>query len=368
MAKEIVKIRERKLKNGNISLFLETYTEGVKKYEWLRLYIIPDTEPNAKELNQIARRAAETIKAKRIIEIANTKAGIVDTAAAGRVLFKDFVAAYLMKKERRGQSTTNTKNFYSHFLKSGLNENTKLSQIDKNFCLKFIDYLKYKSGLKQTSQNNYQTIFNAILNDAERNGMIANNPIKKIDTADKIRAERPQREFLTIDEVKTLIETPTIYQKAKRIFLFSTFCGLRFSDMNQLKWGDIVDGEDGRKYARIIQKKTKKPLFLPLCVEALKWLPERPQGATDETNVFGKLYASYLNLQISKWVNECGLKKHVSIHTARHTFATMLLTLGTDIYTISKLLGHTNITTTQIYAQIVDTKKTNAVGLLDKVF
>ena len=69
-----------------------------------------------------------------------------------------------------------------------------------------------------------------------------------------------------------------------------------------------------------------------------------------------------------EWAKAAGIKKNISFHTARHTFATMMLTLGADIYTTSKLLGHSRISTTEIYAKIVDKKKDEAMGLIDKFF
>lgn len=73
-----------------------------------------------------------------------------------------------------------------------------------------------------------------------------------------------------------------------------------------------------------------------------------------------------LNLGIKKWAKEAGITKNVTYHTSRHTHATMLLTLGVDLYTVSKLLGYSKIETTQIYAKIVDSKKINAISLVDK--
>lgn len=367
--KEQVKIRERKLKNGNVSLFLETYIEGVRKYEWLKMYLIPEIDTLAKQRNETTRRAAETIKARRIIELTNAKAGITDMRMAGKIRFSELVEAYFKKKERRGQTLNAPLSFYKSFKKSGLNVNTRLANIDKEFCQRFIDYLKNESELKPTTQRTYLVCLNAILNDAERNGLIFKNPIKQIDAEDKIKAEQPYREHLTMEEIKRLIDTPPIKKKhLKQVFLFACFCGLRISDLNGLKWGDIYTGQDGRKYARITQKKTQKPLVLPLCVEALKWLPDKPSYATEQTKVFPPLNAGNLDRTLKMWTERAGIKKHVSIHTARHTFATLLLTYGTDLYTVSKLLGHHKILTTQIYAQIVDAKKAEAVEALDFAF
>lgn len=103
-------------------------------------------------------------------------------------------------------------------------------------------------------------------------------------------------------------------------------------------------------------KKTQKTLYLPLSDEALKWMPERGE-AKDTDKVFHLPYATYINVVLKTWAQDSGITKTVTFHTARHTFATMMLTLGADLYTTSKLLGHTQVKTTQIYAKIVDKKR-----------
>lgn len=367
-AKEPVKVRRRALKDGNISLFLETYQNGQKKYEWLHLYLIPEKDKEAKKRNEVTLRAAETIKAQRIIDMTNARAGIVDTRTAGKIMFFELVDAFKRKKARRGQQTAEVNSFYRHFRLSKLSEKTRLSNVDKDFCLQFLRYLKEESGLKPQSQKSYQTIFNSMLNDAERNGLIAKNPMRSIESDDKIQAEQVHRDFLTAEEVKTLIDTPPIGRLyMKQIFLFSCFCGLRISDIRALKWGDIIT-EDGNTFARITQKKTKVPLILPLSTEALKWLPVRKEGDGDDKNIFPPVLTANIDKSLKIWGGRAGIKKQLSIHLARHTFATLLITSGTDIYVVSKLLGHKKITTTQIYAEVVDVKKTQAVEALSKLF
>ena len=76
----------------------------------------------------------------------------------------------------------------------------------------------------------------------------------------------------------------------------------------------------------------------------------------------------YKRQHIKVWASNAGIKKDITFHTARHTFGTMMLTLGADIYTTSKLMGHTRIATTEIYAKIIDKKKNDAMGLIDKFF
>lgn len=166
--------------------------------------------------------------------------------------------------------------------------------------------------------------------------------------------------------MKALCETPCSDEQIKRAFLFSCFSGLRISDIKTLKWGDLKANSDGMAIEKL-QVKTKQQITIPLSANALEWLPDRGAGK-DGGLVF--VLPSYftINRGVKKWAMDAGIKKDVTFHIARHTFATTLLSLGADIYTTSKLLGHKNLRTTQIYAEVVNKKKVEAVNLFDKVF
>ena len=151
----------------------------------------------------------------------------------------------------------------------------------------------------------------------------------------------------------------------KRAFLFSCFCGLRLSDIRNLTWGGLKT--DGDSNNAIDIQKTGKRIYLTLSPDALHYLPERGE-ATDTDTVFNLPTVGCIEEDIEVWRRRAGISKHVTFHTARHTFATMMLTLGADIYTTSKLLGHANIQTTQIYAEIIDSKKREAVNLVSGLF
>ena len=114
-------------------------------------------------------------------------------------------------------------------------------------------------------------------------------------------------------------------------------------------------------------EKTKDPIYLPLSQQAMKWLPERGD-ARDEDKVFDLPSESRICIILDKWAKAAGITKHVTYHVSRHSFATMMLTLDVDIYTTSKLLGHKNIATTQIYAKIIDQKKDEAVNRVNDIF
>lgn len=146
---------------------------------------------------------------------------------------------------------------------------------------------------------------------------------------------------MTIEEVKALIATPMKYEEIKCAYLFSCFCGLRISDVKRLQWKDVFI-DKGQYRLAVSMKKTKEPIYLPLSSEALKWMPERGDKAPDDL-VFDLPSGNEINRLLKPWAKAAGINKRFSFHTSRHTFATMMLTLGADLYTTSKLLGHADV-------------------------
>ena len=170
-----------------------------------------------------------------------------------------------------------------------------------------------------------------------------------------------------MDEIKSLIAADCPREDVKRAYLFACFCGLRFGDVARMRRGDLVL-DSGQWRVTVVMQKTTTPIYQPLSESAMSWLPERGDASSSNA-VFGTLPAlARINLMLKVWAKDAGVTKHISFHTSRHSFATMMLTLGADLYTTSKLLGHSNVKTTQIYAKIVDSKKVEAVNLLDKAF
>ena len=176
-----------------------------------------------------------------------------------------------------------------------------------------------------------------------------------------------RREYLTIDEVKRLIATPCYRERVKQAYLFCCFSGLRYGDMEKLRWRDLSCA-GGQWYASIVISKTSEPLLLPLSGKAMEWLPEQ-EDADPEDIVFSDLpdHSDACN-HLKNWVWSAGIHKDICFHTSRHTYATMLLTLGADLFTVCKLLGHRSVRSTQIYAKIIDRKKDDAANLPDAIF
>lgn len=368
-AKEPVRLRFKQLSNGNQSIYLDLYRDGMRQYEFLKLYIVPESTPFDKMQNAQTMAAANAIKAQRIIELANGAAGIKNINKS-KLLLVDWFDIHYKSIENLNESTKRLTRMMFGLVKEYGCEKLRLCDVDKAYCKGFIDFLKNtykkKNGqpLSVQSMEGYFIRFNYALNEAVRNGLIEKNPFRNLSAAEKIKSVKSTRTYLTVEEVQRLIDTECSRENIKRAFLFSCFSGLRYSDVRLLKWGDLKK-EGGNMKLALVQKKTKELLYLNLSEEAVAWLPAKK---ADNESIFDLQVISWVDKTVARWSMEAGIKKHVTFHTARHTFATMLLTLGADLYTVSKLLGHTNIQTTQIYAKIIDQKKQDAVNLVNGVF
>ena len=382
--KEPVRIRFKQLSNGNQSIYLDYYTGdvirkenyvgGKRKYEFLKLYLIPERTREDKAKNEATLALAKAIQSKRIVEVQNDAHGFQNTNKS-RVNLLDYLENIGKQSANQGsrnyaRTVLNT----VRALKLFRGDYIAFRDVDKEFLSEFTDYLrqmpkasKYgvlKAGgrLSNNSVVSYYGTLRTAINRAYKEGIITVNPTKEFDFASKVRQEPSRREYLTLDELKTLINTECRHEIVKRAFLFSCLCGLRVSDIRKLKWCDL-QRSGGRVRIEITMQKTKEPLYLPISDEALKWLPERGK-ANDSDFIFPLTHEGTVNDTLQHWAKVAGITKHISFHVARHTHATMMLTLGADLYTVSKLLGHKNIATTQIYAKIVDKKKEEAIGLI----
>lgn len=372
--KDPVKLRGRKLANGSTSLYLDIYTNGQRTYEYLKIYLIPNEANGAREINANALQTANAIRMRRSMEITSGKGGTRPTKHT-RLTIGEFITAYMEKhKHTRSASTLESAKQLKKRLEQWNMDGRRLDQINVAFAREFIKRLRKCQDLNDTSRHIRYAELICILNEAVRNDLITANPFDKLSTDERIKKNKAEREYLTADELRQLIATPINRQRtpsayqldARRAFLFSCFCGLRRSDVRALKWGDIVDCGTHTE-VRLTMKKTRQRLILPLSDAAKQYLPQRNKQP-DNFKVFPMLPADgALWAYISNWGKRANIKKRVSFHTARHTFATLLLTQGADLYAVSKLLGHSNITTTQIYAKLIDAKRVEVANLLNGI-
>ena len=370
--KEPVRLREKELANGVRSLYLDIYVNGKRSYEFLKLYLIPETNPQAKVQNENTMRAANTIKLNRILEITNNKAGLKNTSIRAKMLLKDWMETFRQAQEQKGVKDQKLIHNTVHAL-TAYNINVAMRDVNRDYIIGLTNFLRndYRSPrgkkLKDYSVINYLGCLRNALDMAVREDVIADNPIMKLSAQDKVKAPESQREYLTVEEVQQLEATDSPYPHIKQAFLFACYTGLRCSDVRSITWGKIV--KDGEKYRlHTVMFKTKRPFYIPLSKKAMQWMPERGDKTDDEL-IFENIPVQVnTKLYLQPWLDKAGITKPITFHCSRHTFGTMMLTLGADIYTTSKLMGHTKVEVTQIYAKIINKKKDDAVSLIDQAF
>jgi integrase len=221
-------------------------------------------------------------------------------------------------------------------------------EITKEFCEDFKNYL-VKNIKKHNSVKEYLSKFKAILNRAVKDEIILKNPAVNI----SIKTSETKREFLTENEIKMLIHTEQIYSETCNAFLFSCFTGLRYSDVKKLKFSDIkIVNND--KFIEFKQKKTGQNERFLLSENAVYIIEKQYQRVIRNENIFNLLTLDTMQRHLKLWTERAGITKHITFHCGRHTFATMQLNNDNDLYTVSKLLGHRDIKTTQIYAKLIN--------------
>ena len=302
-SKEPIKIRFKELADGNKSIYLDIYKDGRRKYEFLKLYIIPEKTPFDKQQNKATMDAANAIKARRIIELTNDAAGIKSKKDVfDKMLLSELMQIYADERARKGQSLARTSVIRATALHlEDYKPKARLKDIDLDFCKGFAEYIGKATVLggkkiRQSSANSYFLTFNSAINMAVRRGFMENNPILKMEPDDKPRRNKTQRDFLTLDELKKMIATPA-KEIVKLPFLFSCFTGLRYSDIVNLQWGNIVE-DGGILKVQTITEKTQTPVFIPI-PNAETILPQR--GTARNTDfVFRTLSNSNTNMQRNK--------------------------------------------------------------------
>lgn len=378
-AKEPVRLRERAIANGNKSLYLDIYSKGVRKTESLGLYIIPEHSPIDKIQNKKTREIAEKIKSERILAIQSYGISQFEKIKKIGISLVEWMKQYeednlnLSKSTIRGRRESRQR--VEDYLDLTSYPSLRLVDVNEDFCKGFLTYLRTAPNKSCTvnprtitngNALHIQTCLNGALNKAVKDGLIARNPLLNLSSKEKFHPTESNIEFLTVEELKKAIDTPAKHEDTKKAFIFACLTGIRLSDVIALTWRKIEDAPNGKsKLVRTRMLKTQKWIDNPLSEEALKWL--NPKDDPDEP-IFHLYDPVNVEKHIKIWLAAAGIDRKITFHCSRHTFATTLISLGVDIYTVSKLLGHSKVTTTQIYAKVIDQHKKEAVSKLDSLF
>lgn len=367
-----VHLRTKKIAQGKESIYLDIVKDGIRKKEFIGLYLIPEKTRADKVINRATMKTAEEIRAKRIVELMEGKVGIGKKP--------DKVDLLEWFEEQRLYYYDNDNMNYSKTIHNLIRHLTifhprklMLSDVKPTFIRKFLEYLrsdganKFGGRLCDETIYTYFTVFSILMNKAVRLELIISNPFHKLSQAEKPQRRTKKKEYLTLSEVKRMAEAECDDWRVKYAFMFCCFTGLRYIDVSRLKWKHIVEVGEGKYQIELIQQKTKEPVYIPLSANALKWLPERGYDGR-ENYIYKFRDRSIIYDYLKKWGDAAGIDKHLTFHMSRHTCATLLLYYGTDLYTVSKILGHTSIKTTQIYAKISDEMKRTAVQNIPDIF
>ena len=373
--------RRRTVNFVKISDFFRNFNKAVRRVHFLSAKLVAENRTELLLAKRLIRSRIQ-IRIRLFLHIRRNVIPISGNLFLGKINFLDYLEHQAQRYEEAGSRAyaRTVRNTIIHLTRYA-GENITIGHVDKKYLSGFIDYLngassKYyhtdKEGTtrrRTLSQASRALYFNAVviaLNRAVKDDIIPSNPAHKIPEADRPKEGQATKEYLTLDEVQKLEATPCKYPELKRAFLFSCFCGLRMSDVRRLRWQDIHTTADGQKQVETVQQKTGEPIYIPLSNNALRYLPDDSRS-TEQDRIFILPHVSTIEKYLSVWGKNAGITKHLTYHVSRHTNATLMLTYGADIYTVSKLLGHTNVKTTAVYAKIVDENKRKAVNLIPDI-
>lgn len=363
---------EKRGKLRKNSLFLDYHPGNGQKrrFEFLKLYIYDKPRTNLeKEHNKETMKLAESIRAKRILDAQSFAHGFV-SSVRGNIGFLAFFKQLTDKRYDSGGNHGNWLSTYRHLQDFLKGDDITLENVDERFLESFKEYLqscrtRKSLGRTKLHQNSILSYFNkvrAAVKEAYQSRMIRENPVTRVKP---VKSAETHREFLTFEELQLLANTDCELPLLKKAFLFSALTGLRWSDVKALTWDNIKYSEKDGWSIQFTQKKTKGAEILPVSEQAVKILGGK---TIDSEPIFKSLdYSAWNNLKLREWVMAAGIAKKITFHCARHSFATLQLSMDTDIYTVSKLLGHRHLKTTEIYAKVIDKKKIDAASRIPQL-
>ena len=278
--KDFVTLRSRKRQSGLEALYLDISFDGVRRSEYLKLYLTGGNSREERARDKETMRKAEIIRSQRILDLQERRLGLM-SATPCKVLFWPYYDRLMSTKGKATKQIWGLTK--THILRFHPDKELLFSEITQKWVRDFCRYLDAepathprggmrnpKKKLKESSKALYLSKLKEALDCAVNDEIILRNPVKKL----KYSMVSDSKEFLTVAELRKLSETPAKDPVVKRMFLFSCLTGLRWSDIVNLKWGN-VHAEDGRTYISIRQQKTKGTLTLDLDSQAVALLGTR---------------------------------------------------------------------------------------------
>ena len=363
-----IRLKSRLLKNGNLSLYLDLCHNGQRRYEFLKMYLTPGKTKAEREENARVLQLANAVRAKRIVEFQNEEYGFDNKRNRKKAVRLLELVDELIATRKSPRLWMTLRAHLASFDK----RDVELLCITPEWVERFARYLgayRTRTGepLAPNTRRAYLIKLSALFRVAMRRGLMTSDPSAGLELE---AAEDAHREYLTIEEVRRIaaVQMPTEGEEAtRRAFLFACLCGLRYSDVRSLTWAEVHE-EDGRVRLIFTQVKTGGREYLDLSAQAAELMGVRGKPLERVFPELARVTNTATNRRVRRIAKAAGIDKHLSFHCSRHTFGTMMLSLDTDIYTVSKLLGHRSIQSTQVYTKIMDKKKREAVDKIPDIF
>ena len=253
-----------------------------------------------------------------------------------------------------------TKNRISDFIRHQYNkDDIPIKEVNFQFVSDYEVYLKSSCNCGHNSCMKHLRYLKQIITNALKNRFITIDPFDDY----KLGYKSVEKEYLLESEVKKLLskEFPLKrLEEVRDIFVFQCFTGIAYIDAANLTADNIIKGENGENWIRLYRQKSSIQANIPL-LEIPRIILDKYKGLDN-----GKLLPMHTNQKMNAYLKEiadlCGIRKRLTTHCGRHTYATIMLTKGVSIESVSKMLGHTNITTTQIYAKVLNQKVSSEVN------
>lgn len=358
LSKARINLKSKEIDGGRKSLYLDYYCGGKRVRESLRLYLLPETSRKAKAGNKAVMQKAMEIQRHRLEELTASENNVEIITDMSDIPLADVIEQYrAVKLERGDKSTANNIMGMWRAVCAYRGDKVILSDVDIDYCDGLVDFLRndYHSvhgKLRMTTARAYIYLFSGALNLAVEKGYMTRNPLFFVKIHDRITRERPQKQHLTIEEVRLLMDTqcPVISRpQVKQAYLLSIFTGLTEHDIVNLKWKDLKTSPDGKVSVWCGSRK----IFIPLSSNAMRWLPET---TNHRGLIFKGLSKETERDNILKlWQRKAGIEKRLNFTLARNTFAFLILSTGADVATFCSLMGISS-KTAKAYLGMVDRK------------
>lgn len=348
-----IKIREKKCKGGNVSLYLDIHYKGVRRYEYLNLKFKKNPsnfieKAAMKEKHDLARRIA----LQRENELITGEYRLSSPVKGDAEVFSYFQKYIDENKELSDvRCYVTTLNKLKTF--SG-KQKLYFQELTESFLERFSKYLQ-KQHNGETSYNYFKKL-KRVLKAAVKEKLLRDNPAVDISCP---KQKGVEKDVLTIEEIETLYKTPCNNKQVKNAFLYCCVTGLRYCDVKVMTWKNIKATK-----VSIIQQKTKELVEVELSDNAKLFLGKRQDP---DMLVYQLPTHNGCLKHLRKWIKDSQIEKHVTWHCARHSFATNLIQYGSDVLVTSKLLGHTSTKYTVRYTRVSEKLKQEAIERIPSI-